>query len=353
MAIAPPAQDPMVGRLLDGRYEVRAALAQGLMGAMYRGWQLSVSREVAIKIIDPSYAQDREASERFIEAARLACQLVAPSIVNVYDVGRTTDGTIYLVSELVRGNTLASVAQQRSMSIRRVVAIAIQLCDALDAAARHGIVHGDLKPTNIMLDDSSGRDVVKVIDFGLARQLLPDPSRPDSRRPMPFYTAPEQMGGAVDLRTDLYALGCLMHEMLTGGPPFTGATIEAVRAKHRNQPPPALPPNIPGALLEIVQRLLAKAPGDRFSSYGDLRARLASIEAAMPRVSISTPAPNVMPAGTLPPPNVLQAHLAESSVPLVAQPFAQPKGSRRIVVIAIVAILASSAGIAAYVLATS
>src|SRR5205085_2691721 len=181
------------------------------IGAVYRGYQASLSREVAIKVIHPTFTGDRAATTRFSDAARLACQLVAPSIANTYDFGHTEDGVLYTVSELVRGRSLANEAKQRTLPARRVVAIAMQVCEALEAAHRLSCVHADLKPSNIMVDDSSGRDVVNVLDFGLSRALVPESAHLDPRRGAPSYLAPEQLEptrGPVDVRTDLYALGC-------------------------------------------------------------------------------------------------------------------------------------------------
>ncbi|MGH9888910.1 MAG: serine/threonine-protein kinase, partial [bacterium] len=165
--------DPLIGRVFEQRYEVRSRLGEGGMGAVYRGWQLSVDREVAIKVIDPRLSGDRGVVKRFLREARLSSRLSQPSIVNVYDFGQTEDGILYIVMELLRGHTLgAELTAHRALGVVRAAHITVQLCDALDAAHKQGIVHRDLKPGNVMiLDDPPGRDLVKVLDFGLAKSL--------------------------------------------------------------------------------------------------------------------------------------------------------------------------------------
>ena len=355
----------MVGRVLDQRYELRSAIASGRIGAMYVGWQIHLGREVAIKIIHPSFANDVHATERFVEIARAACQLVAPSVANVYDVGRTKDGILYVISELVRGHALAD-RKQRTLSIRRTVAVAMQLCSALDAAHQHGLVHGDLKPSNLMVDDASNNFDVKVVDFGLAHALAPDVAIADPRRALPLYAAPERFAGrSIDTRTDLYAVGCILFELLTGDPPFQAATLDALAAKHHRDRPPPLPPNIPPALTAIVQRLLAKSPNERFASCKELRASLLPIQAQFgtpPPVSTRLPtppsgAPYAMREPTTPPstPPTMPPYPARDpttppSVPptAVVPRLAQvPRsGSSRILIIVLVAIVVSGAAIA-------
>lgn len=305
VAVAPPPQDSLAGRVLEGRYQIREPIAAGCIGTSYMGWQMSVSREVVIKVIHPSYSGDPNTEDRFLHAAGLAAQLVAPAIGNVYDVGRTEDGVLYVVVELVRGRPLSEYAKQR-LALRRTISIAVQVCEALDAAHKMQVMHGDLKPGNIFVDDSTGRDTVKVVDFGLARALDPVMSKPDPRRAALHYTAPELLDGEpASTRGDLYALGCWVFELLVGTPPFTG-TPDALAMKHRKEPPPALPPNVPAPFAAIVQRLLAKAPRDRFTSCGDLRSKLDPVLASvggpvtdLPR----TPTRDRRPASSTTPPS--------------------------------------------------
>jgi serine/threonine-protein kinase len=278
--------DTLIGRLLDERYEIRAPLGKGGMGTVYRGWQLSVDREVAIKVIHPKLSNDRSAVKRFLREARLASRLSQPNIVNVYDFGQS-GGVLYLVMELLRGHTLASeLGKGRRLNAKRTVTIAAQLCDALEAAHAQGIVHRDLKPSNIViLDDPPGRDLIKVLDFGLAKSLIQDSgslvTNTDALLGTPLYMAPEQIEGREsDQRADLYSLGCIMYEMLTGRPPFVDTAVSAVLARHMSDQPAALPAHVPPKLTAVVMRLLEKKVDDRVQSAGEVRKVLDDVREA-------------------------------------------------------------------------
>jgi serine/threonine-protein kinase len=256
------------------------------MGTVYRGWQLSVDREVAIKVIHPKLSNDRSAVKRFLREARLASRLSQPNIVNVYDFGQS-GGVLYLVMELLRGHTLASeLGKGRRLNAKRTVTIAAQLCDALEAAHAQGIVHRDLKPSNIViLDDPPGRDLIKVLDFGLAKSLIQDSgslvTNTDALLGTPLYMAPEQIeGSASDQRADLYSLGCMMYEMLTGRPPFVDTAVSAVLARHMSDQPASLPAHVPPKLANVVLRLLEKKVEDRVQSAGEVRRVLDDVREA-------------------------------------------------------------------------
>jgi serine/threonine protein kinase/tetratricopeptide (TPR) repeat protein len=295
------------GRVLDGRFEIGAVIASGGMGTVYLGRQLSIDRQVAIKIIKPSFAEDREIAKRFLREARLASRLAAPNVVATYDFGQTGEGELYLVMELVRGHTLAKLlAAMGRLPTARVTHMAIQLCDALHAAHREGIVHRDLKPGNIMvLDEPPGADALKVLDFGLAKSVAGEATtaitRTDAQLGTPLYMAPEQVQGeTLDARTDLYALGCILYEMLSGRPPFVEPSITGLLAKHVYELPPPLPADVKRPLAEIVMRLLEKKPAARFASAADVRAELVvaitrGSEPTLPLPAGATPAPRPRP----------------------------------------------------------
>ena len=288
-------KDELIGRVLDGRYEIRAPLGKGGMGTVYRGWQLSVDREVAIKVIHPKLSNDRSAVKRFLREARLASRLSQPNIVNVYDFGQS-DGVLYLVMELLRGHTLASeLGQGRRINPKRTVTVALQLCDALEAAHAQGIVHRDLKPSNIViLDDPPGRDLIKVLDFGLAKSLVQDSgsvvTHSDALLGTPLYMAPEQIEGKEsDQRADLYSLGCILYEMLCGTPPFVDNAVSAVLARHMHDSHKQLPAHVPPRLRELIDRLLAKQPEQRLQTAGDVREILDAVRDSAPVVGDRTP----------------------------------------------------------------
>jgi serine/threonine-protein kinase len=276
--------DALLGRVFDGRYEIKAALGQGGMGTVYRGWQLSVDREVAIKVIHPKLASDRIAVKRFLREVRLASRLNPPTVVNVYDSGHTEDGILYLVMELLRGHTLArELEAMRALPVRRVVTIALQLCDALDSAHAQQIIHRDLKPGNIViLDDPPGRDLIKVLDFGLAKTLVAETTslvtQTDAVLGTPLYMAPEQIESkATDHRADLYALGCILYQMVSGRPPFLGDNPNAVLAKHLSEVAPVLPDGVPEPLAGAIAKLMEKDPARRTASAAAVRTALHTV----------------------------------------------------------------------------
>jgi tRNA A-37 threonylcarbamoyl transferase component Bud32 len=270
-------RDPLIGRTLDGRFEVRRPLGKGGMGTVYRALQISVDREVAVKVVHPRLANDRQAAKRFLREARLASRLNQPNVVQVIDFGQTDDGVLYLVMELLRGRTLASeLGGERRFSVRRAITIGLQLCDALEAAHAQGIVHRDLKPGNIVvLDDPPGRDLIKVLDFGLAKSLIADTSQvtnTDAILGTPLYMSPEQVQGKPsDQRGDLYSLGCILFELLSGAPPFVDESVNMILAKHLGEAPPPLPAHVPARLRALIDQLLAKDPETRVQTAGEVR----------------------------------------------------------------------------------
>ncbi len=298
-------RDPLIGRVFEGRYEIRTTLGEGGMGTVYRGWQLSVDREVAIKVVHPSIASDRTAVKRFLREARLSSRLSQPSIVNVYDFGQTDDGILYLVMELLRGHTLAhDLEAKRPLPLRRTITMGLQLCDALEAAHGLGIIHRDLKPGNIVvLDDPPGRDLVKVLDFGLAKSLITDSStnvtHTNAILGTPLYMSPEQIEGrATDQRSDLYALGCIIFHMLVGRPPFVADNANLVLAAHLSDPVPPMPATTPRALVMLVEKLMAKATEDRLGSAALVRDVLQQIaDAGYGASDLSDTTPDIPPPG--------------------------------------------------------
>ena len=265
--------DLLLGRVFDERYEVRAALGHGGMGTVYRGWQRSVDREVAIKVIHPKFASMRPVAKRFLREARLASRLSQPNIVNVYDFGQTEDGILYLVMELLRGRPLArDLETHRALPVRRIATLALQICDALGAAHGQGIIHRDLKPHNIViLDEPPGRDLLKILDFGLAKSLVQDTTslvtQTDALLGTPLYMPPEQiLGKPSDQRADLYSFGCILYQMVSGRPPFIGENINVVLGAHIRELPPPLPDGTPPPLAGLIQHLMRKIPDDRPAS---------------------------------------------------------------------------------------
>jgi eukaryotic-like serine/threonine-protein kinase len=291
--------DPMIGRLLDGRVRVLHVLAQGAMGTVYEAVQVSVKRPVAVKVIRDDLGHDPVTVQRFMREARLLTRIAHPNIVDVFDFGETPDGCLYLVMELLRGQSLdVALADAGCFTVRRTCEVALQLCDALVAAHAHGVVHRDLKPANIFLMPELG-DWVKVLDFGLAKSFAPSSyARGSGMYAMPvdsfedtleheeithgavllgtpMYMAPEAIyAEAADPRTDLYSFGCILHELLTGVPPFYGESSAVVLARQLDDPPPPLPDDVPPTLRQLVTALLAKNPDHRPGNALTVRAVL-------------------------------------------------------------------------------
>jgi serine/threonine-protein kinase len=356
-------RDELIGRVLDGRYEIRAPLGKGGMGTVYRGWQLSVDREVAIKVIHPKLSNDRSAVKRFLREARLASRLSQPNIVNVYDFGQS-DQVLYLVMELLRGHTLASeLGQGRRINPKRTIGIAAQLCDALEAAHAQGIVHRDLKPSNIViLDDPPGRDLIKVLDFGLAKSLIQDSgsvvTNTDALLGTPLYMAPEQIEGKVsDQRADLYSLGCILYEMLSGKPPFVDSAVSVVLARHMHDFHEELSSHIPSRLRSLIDKLLAKAPDQRLQSAGEVHKILEEVRESAPSIGAGpTPTAVIIPdtPDTIPDvsPALAETHAAPPAPPvsMTISQTSMPGGARprRYAIVAFFAII--PLGIMAFVM---
>ena len=274
--VGPAAPADLVGREIGGRYRVVAKLGEGGMGAVYRGEQISLKRKVAIKVLRPELSADAGLVRRFNAEAELCAKLSHPNTVNIYDFGQDSDGALFIAMELLEGRSLRSVMQEGAMPPPRALAIAQQIARSLADAHAHGIVHRDLKPDNVMLTERGReRDVVRVLDFGIAklrddnRATVQHMTRAGDLVGTPQYMAPEQIKGeTVDGRTDVYALGAMLYEMLTGRLPFEGTTVMAILSKHLTEMPP--PPsqrrpelNLPPQLDGLVMAALAKEPAQR------------------------------------------------------------------------------------------
>ncbi|PKN55549.1 MAG: serine/threonine protein kinase, partial [Deltaproteobacteria bacterium HGW-Deltaproteobacteria-14] len=288
--------DPSLGSVIAGRFKVERLLGQGATGRVYAGVQLSVERPVALKLLQPHHARDRHHVRRFYREARAATRLESPHIVRVYDFGVDDETrTPFIAMELLGGETLRDrLRRDGPMTPQAAAGVGAQLARALVAFAGAGIVHRDLKPANIMLvPGSGGAEVVKVTDFGVAKDLGDHDTEPLTQRGAavgtPAYMAPEQVtGGPVSAQTDLYALGCVLHELVTGRPPFAHDGRAELLVDHLLTPVAPLPSPLPtGApappeLAALLARLLAKAPGDRPESAVAVAAALVAITERAP-----------------------------------------------------------------------
>ncbi|MCE9574902.1 MAG: protein kinase [Deltaproteobacteria bacterium] len=269
------------GTVIDGRFEIRDLLGEGGMGSVYRAWQRSIGREIAIKLIDERHGRDPMAVRRFLREARLASQLSQPNTISVIDFGQAADGRLFIAMELVRGRTLADVQEADGVfSIARAAWIGVQLCDALDAAHRLQIVHRDLKPSNIVvLDDPPGRDLIKVLDFGLAKSLTEtETTATDTGLVVgtPRYMAPEVvMGAGPTPQSDLYAVGVILAELTTGKALWDATTFPQLAGQKLVES--EVLRLVPSGLRGVVARLVAPEVGRRPASAGELRGLLRSL----------------------------------------------------------------------------
>ncbi|HEY0250949.1 MAG TPA: serine/threonine-protein kinase, partial [Kofleriaceae bacterium] len=285
--------DPLIGQTIDGRFEVRARLGQGGMGTVYRAWQRSVDREVAVKLMDPAFSRDPTAVRRFEREAQLASKLSQPNTVSVIDFGKHADGRLFIVMELIRGRTLHRiVSTEGKLALDRAARVTIQICDALDAAHRLGIIHRDLKLDNVMvLDDPPGRDLVKVLDFGLAKQVGElDPRATGSGIVVgtPRYIAPEvAVGGDMSPAADMYAVGVMLAELTIGKPLWRGDSLSDLLTQ--KLAPNDVVAGVPPPVHALVCELISSRPHERPSAAA-VRERLSLLgSGAQPRLVVTPP----------------------------------------------------------------
>jgi serine/threonine-protein kinase len=281
-----------------GRHKIVRELGKGAMGEVYLGYDPDLDREVAIKTIiyDPGTpdAELKEAKLRFLREAKVAAKLSHPNIVIIYDVGEF-ETVPYISMEFVRGETLDQYIKPTSLlPLPRVVEIIAQVADALDYAHRHDLVHRDIKPSNVMISQSGS---VKVMDFGLAKKPTANLTQAGLLLGTPSYMAPEQIKGeALDGRADLFALGVVLYQMLTGEKPFKGETISTIMYKILNEDPPAptiLNSKLPPQFDSIIRKALAKIPAERFQTGREMKMALEdylNFTSRMSRIKLHAPA---------------------------------------------------------------
>jgi serine/threonine-protein kinase len=277
----------MLGELVANRYELEELVGTGGMSSVYRALDTLLERKVALKILHSHYGDDEEYVERFRREARSVAQLSHPNIVTVIDRGED-DGRQYIVFEYIDGESLKQLVDRSGpLPARRVIELGLQIADALAFAHQHGLVHRDVKPQNVLIN---GDGEAKVTDFGIARSLDVEHGVTQTGTVLGTsnYLSPEQARGqTVTPATDVYSLGVVLYELLTGEVPFPGENFVAVAMKHINEPPPSLlerRPDVPVRLIYAVERALAKDPADRFPSMDAFAAELRAclVEAGEP-----------------------------------------------------------------------
>lgn len=275
-----PYAPDLSGSALDDRYELHAVIGEGAFGRVYRGWDRRLERSVAIKMIKPWWAEDPEWADSFEREARLLARISHPGIVQIFDVGHAPEG-LYYVSELVEGESLANRVAGGPLAAGEAAEIVEQLCRALGKAHSQHVIHRDVKPANILIS-ADGR--VKVGDFGVAR--LAEGSTDGASATIvgtPRYMAPEQARGRhATPATDVYSVGVVLYEMLSGSPPFTERSAVELALRHLHDQPAPLPAATPAALDQIVARALAKDPARRYADGEAMAEALSGVLASIP-----------------------------------------------------------------------
>lgn len=287
--------DPLVGRVFDGKYRLDEKLGGGGMGTVYRATHMLIERPVAVKVLSQRFVGDATAQQRFRREARASGRVQHPNAVTVNDFGATDDGWLYIVMELLEGQTLRDLlAREAPLDPARAVSFILQACGAVSAAHDAGLIHRDLKPANIFIEQRPNlAAVVKVLDFGVAKFAIEE--HDDDYKTLtqvgaiigtPRYMSPEQCTGAAPLTpaSDVYSLGILLYEMLTGSVPFSADTPLAVALKQVSEPP--RPPSeivasTPAELERVVLHALAKDPSARPASADEFRRELHAVAVSL------------------------------------------------------------------------
>jgi eukaryotic-like serine/threonine-protein kinase len=290
--------NPIAGTVLDDRYALTERIAAGGMGEVWAATDTVLDRKVAVKLLNPALSQQSGFLERFRAEARYSAALHHPNITTVFDYGED-DGSAYLVMELVAGQPLSQIIFERApMSAQSTASILIQAANALEAAHQGGVVHRDVKPANILITPGG---TAKLTDFGISRLVNSAPlTQTGQVLGTAQYLSPEQaMGQSATASSDIYALGVVGHEMLTGQPPFSADTLVATAIAHLNQPPPPLPDTVPAGIRNVINAALAKDPADRPATAAAMAHALGMPDAAFASGAPVAGAP-ALPASALP-----------------------------------------------------
>ncbi|RKH21085.1 PEGA domain-containing protein [Corallococcus praedator] len=301
--MAQPGEEVQEGTVL-GNYQLERLLGEGSMGRVFQARHVRLGRQVALKVLRPEHARDSSFVQRFFQEARTVNQINHEHIVEVFDfVDDSPHGHVYCVMELLRGQNLGALLKEEGLTLARVQRMAVQVCAALGAAHQVGVVHRDIKPDNLFISQRSGQsDFVKVLDFGVAKLMTTQTgvsltgTLDGTIIGTPAYMAPEQAAGLpVDARADIYAVGNILYEMLSGHPPFQASAFGQLVVQIITQPPPPLPSHLPSgepmppALAALVMRCLAKEPEARPQQLAEVTTALLLLPAVTAAPSALSP----------------------------------------------------------------
>ncbi len=270
------------GVILAGRFSIEDMLGSGGVSMVYRGKDLAIGRTVAIKLLQQQTLTEEKEKQRFLQEAKTASAISHPNVITIFDFGVTPDGQPYMVMDYIDGVGLDELIKQQQLSLKRVLDIFVQVCDAMTAAHKKNIIHRDLKPSNIMLvKNDEGTDLVKLVDFGMAKFLIESEdlklSKTGDLFGTPLYMSPEHFKGQkLDARSDIYGFGCALYEALSGSTPFNGSSLYELMNCHVNEEPSRLPflrpgKEIPDELESLLFKMLKKNPEDRQQSMSEIK----------------------------------------------------------------------------------
>lgn len=324
------------GALVAGRYRIVRLLGEGGMGAVYEAQHEELGRKVALKVLLPELTGDKELVGRFFREARAAAAIHHPGIVEVFDLGRDGEQA-FIAMEKLEGEELSDRIRYGGVLGPRFVArVGAEIADAVAAAHEHGVIHRDLKPQNLFLTRRGKEEIVKVLDFGLAKVAGHDPNSALTRSGQvfgtPLYMSPEQLRGGrdVDGRTDVYAIGAILYEALTGVPPFEGESMPTLVLKIISEPAPPVRntrPDVPEQLVAIIDKAMAKDREQRFATARELSDSLRTLATGLPEDPPSSPSASAARAERDVPSR--DGHTVRSDRPVDAEGLASTPPSRR------------------------
>jgi hypothetical protein len=361
----PPATDPLLGQVLAGRYFIQNKLGEGGMGSVYLATHNLLEKQVALKVLHGEFARKPDLVARFMQEAKAASRIRHENVIDISDFGTTPEGHVFFAMELLQGHDLhdevarARLAGQR-LPWNRSKRIFLQVCGALSAAHANGIIHRDLKPENIYLVDFLGDpDFVKLLDFGIAKQTeVAEGDRKLTRTGMlfgtPEYMSPEQARGEpVDHRVDIYAMGCILFQLVTGRVPFEADSFMGVLTLHLTQPPLVIPPEAfdaigaPRALAGVIHQAMAKDRNQRFATIDDL-AHAVRRASGDPIGPVAAQASVPVPVTTEPPGRVKTQWTGNLSIP--AADAAPPRRSKLPIILGAIVLAGGAAGAVGYLM---
>ncbi len=303
--------DPFVGKIIDGRYEIQERVGEGGMGVVYKARQMSIDRTIALKMLNAQMAGDQQWVQRFYNEAKACSRLQHPNTIRMFDFGQTQDGRLFMTMEFLDGMSLRDALARGPIAPQRVIKILIQCCASLAEAHSIGIIHRDIKPDNVFLLNMAGSpDFVKLLDFSVAKLLEGDRMKTQAGVVFgtPQYMSPEQGRGLpLDARSDLYALGILAFEMITGNVPYNDDNPMTVIQMHLHGQVPPMSDQIPHSVQNVVRRAMEKDAARRYQSAGEMMQHCQQVFAELNQGGVSVGGggvPRTMIAGMGGPPQM-------------------------------------------------